>query len=340
MVLKSRHENFTAVSLNRCVSPLVVRLRADLINLRLKMIETATGVTLIDAGIDAVGGIEAGLRISEICLAGLGRVALHALPPPTPPPMPMQNSTWAAAFQVTVSSSNPIMACLASQYAGWTLEHSGFYALGSGPARALWAEEALFTELAYKDEYESAVLVIETDRIPPDLLLRDIVARLGIRAENLTVILTPTTSLAGGVQVVARSLEVALHKAHELKFPLDLIIDGVGTAPLPPPSQDFLTAMGRTNDAILYGGTVQLFVKGEESLARTLAEKLPSSTSADYGKPFSQIFKDSNFDFYKIDPMLFSPALVMVTAVDSGKSFVSGRHNLEVLTDSFSVSRL
>ena len=32
------------------------------------------------------------------------------------------------------------------------------------------------------------------------------------------------------------------------------IVDGMATAPLPPPAPSFVVAMGRTNDAIIYGG--------------------------------------------------------------------------------------
>ena len=154
-------------------------------------------------------------------------------------------------------------------------------------------------------------------------------------AGALTFVLTPTTSLAGAVQITARVLEVALHKVHALGFPLADVRDGLGTAPLPPPSPDFLTAMGRTNDAILFGGEIQLFVTGADDAARDLAATLPSSASRDYGQPFAQVFKEAEFDFYKIDSMLFSPARVLVTALESGKTFRGGRLAADLLGRSF-----
>src|SRR5205085_2711920 len=84
------------------------------------------------------------------------------------------------------------------------------------------------------------------------------------------------------------------------------------TAPLVPPHPDFVIAMGRTNDAIIYGGQVHLFVTGPADEARALAERLPSEGSRDYGRPFAEIFKAVKGDFYAIDPMLFSPAEVIV----------------------------
>ena len=50
----------------------------------------------------------------------------------------------------------------------------------------------------------------------------------------MVFILTPTTSVTGNIQVVARVLEVAIHKVHEIGFPLERIESGFGTAPLPP----------------------------------------------------------------------------------------------------------
>src|SRR5262249_42205756 len=146
----------------------------------------------------------------------------------------------------------------------------------------------------------------------------------GVAPEHVTIILTPTRSLAGTVQIVARVLEVALHKAHVLGFPLHDIVDGAGSAPLPPPAADFLTAMGRTNDAILFGGEVQLFVDGDDARAEDLAKRLPSSASKDYGRPFARVFKEVEYDFYRIDPHLFAPAFAAVTALKSGRTFHAG----------------
>ena len=112
-------------------------------------------------------------------------------------------------------------------------------------------------------------------------------------------------------------------------------VDGMGCAPLPPPAADFLTAMGRTNDAILYGSHVQLFVSGSEDAARGLADQLSCTNSRDYGQTFADIFKSYRFDFYQIDPQLFAPAEVMVTALESGRTFRGGQVNEQLLDKSF-----
>ncbi len=317
------------ISINTLAQPLLDDLIARAGELRLGVSRQDNGVRIVDAGIQVAGGIEAGRRIAEICLGGLGRVSLNP----------------AAAFaawpwELSVSTAQPVLACLGSQYAGWSLAEGegkgGFFALGSGPGRALAGKEELFAELGYQDSAERACLVLETDRIPPQTLLDRIADQCGVAPENLTLILTPTSSLAGSVQVVARVLEVALHKAHFLGFELKHIVDGMGTAPVCPPSPDFLTAMGRTNDAILFGGRVQLFVSGEDAAAEDLARRLPSSASSDYGQPFAQVFKAAGHDFYKIDPLLFAPAQVIVTCLDSGRGFRAGHLDGELLERSFS----
>jgi methenyltetrahydromethanopterin cyclohydrolase len=225
---------------------------------------------------------------------------------------------------------------LASQYAGWALSYEKFFALGSGPARALAQREDLFKELAYIDNADSTCLVLETDKIPPVQVIEKIVRDTKVAVENLTIILTPTSSIAGVVQIVGRVLEVAMHKAHALHFPLENIVSGQGLAVLPPVSQDFITGMGRTNDAILFGGHVDLQVRCSDEAAAKLAQQLPSCASKDYGKTFAEVFKFYEMDFYKIDPMLFSPAQVRVTNLDTGNVFEAGQLDADLINLSFS----
>lgn len=315
-------------SVNELTAPLVESLVDDADILRVAVSTLDNGARIVDAGINVPGGLEAGRQIAEICMGGLGQVSLRA------------SSTFKRwAWHLDVHSAEPVIACLGSQYAGWALSHGEgkdqFFALGSGPGRAMGSKEDLFRELDYRDKGDSACLVLEVDKVPPTELIDKIAENCGIKAEQLTLILTPTSSLAGCVQIVGRVLETALHKAHALEFPLEKIIDGAGSAPLCPPSGDFLTAMSRTNDAILFAGQVQLFVDADDDDARELAEKLPSSASRDYGKPFGEIFKAVNYDFYQIDAMLFSPARVTVSALKSGHSFHAGSLDEPLLDRSF-----
>lgn len=314
-------------SVNTLTAPLVTHLVENARALRLGVERHASGALIVDAGIKTPGGLEAGRLITEICMGGLGRVTLQANP---------TFGHW--PWQVSVHSCNPILACLGSQYAGWSLAHEKFFSLGSGPGRAMAGREELYQELDYRDQADSAVLVLESDKAPPQEVIEKVARDTGLAADRLTFILTPTRSLAGAVQIVGRVLEVAMHKIHTLHFPLRQVVDGIASAPLPPPSPDFLTGMGRTNDAILFGGHAHVFVTGSDEAAAELATHLPSSASRDYGRPFAEVFKSVHMDFYKIDPMLFSPAAVTVTAVDSGKSFHAGKLDAALLDQSFGYS--
>jgi methenyltetrahydromethanopterin cyclohydrolase len=314
------------LSVNALARPLVERLLAHAEALELSVSRDPTGACIVDAGIQVRSSIAAGLLIGEICMGGLGRVRLRG------------GAIEGWPSWIEVRSSQPVLACLASQYAGWSLaasrEETGgkkFFSLGSGPARALAAKEALFGELGYRDRADSGVLVLEVDRAPPKVVIDKLLRDCGLQPEGLTLILTPTTSLAGTTQVVARVLEVALHKAHELGYALGQIVDGVAAAPLPAPSPDGVIAMGRTNDAILYGGSVHLTVRGNDAAARQLALQLPSRNSRDYGRSFADIFKEVEYDFYKIDGALFAPAEVWVSNLDSGNTWHAGALNMELL---------
>ena len=317
------------LSVNGMARPLVERLLASADVLAVNVVHDANGACIVDAGIEARGSLAAGLLIAEICMGGLGSVGLRGGGGSSLETWP----TW-----IEVHSSQPVLACLASQYAGWSLaaskEETGgkkFFSLGSGPARALAGKEALFAELGYRDHADAGVLVMEVDRAPPKVVIDKLLHDCGLQPQSLTVILTPTTSLAGTTQIVARVLEVALHKAHQLGFALGNIVEATGSAPLPAPSPDGVIAMGRTNDAILYGGRVHLSVRGDDAAARQLALQMPSRNSRDYGRSFAEIFKEVAYDFYKIDPALFAPAEVWVSNLDSGNTWHAGALDMPLL---------
>ncbi|MCI0466072.1 MAG: methenyltetrahydromethanopterin cyclohydrolase [Beijerinckiaceae bacterium] len=184
------------LSINTLAGQAVDRMIANAARLRVSVSKGAAGETIIDAGQNARGGIDAGLLIAEICLGGLGTVALS----PTG-----ANPKW--PFELCVRSTDPVTACLASQYAGWALSHgegkSKFFALGSGPGRALARKEPLFEELAYCDKASRATLVLESSQPPPKEIAEKVANECGVPRENVTFVYAPTQSLAGSVQVVA-----------------------------------------------------------------------------------------------------------------------------------------
>ena len=315
-------------NINALSQPLVDALIVDAKALNLH-VSQRYGATIVDA---TSGSLEAGRRIAEICMGGLGEVEINFA-------SNAQSKSFGADYVVTSRAQKAVLACLGSQYAGWALQsesgHEKFSALASGPARILAQREELFKELAITETSEKTCLVLETDKILPAEIIEKVARDTKVKAESLTFILTPTISISGTTQVVARVLEVALHKLHTLKFALSDITSGYGTAPLPPISADFITAMGRSNDAILFGGHVHLNVRGTDRTAKELSDQLPSSASKDYGKPFAEVFRAYGMDFYEIDPMLFSPAKVTITAMETGNSFTAGEIDETLLKQSF-----
>jgi methenyltetrahydromethanopterin cyclohydrolase len=284
----------------------------------------AGGARVIDAGVNVPGGLAVGRIIAEICMGGLGHVDFT--------PLPIDGESWPG---VHVWTDHPAPSCMASQYAGWAINPEGFFAMGSGPLRAkARVEKELFEKLAYAEEASRGVLVLEGRTLPDDTTAAWVAKKAGVPSDAITFVVAPTASLAGGVQIVARSIETGLHKMDALGFDVRKVVSAIGTAPLPPVAKNDMRAIGRTNDCMLYGGQARYTIRADDSELAALAARLPSNTSADYGTPFYDIFKRYDSDFYKIDPMLFSPAEVWLTSAASGRTFHAGQLNAAVLRGS------
>jgi methenyltetrahydromethanopterin cyclohydrolase len=293
--------------------------RAD--ELRIAVQTLAGGARVLDAGVDVPGGFAAGLALAELCMGGLGHVEFA--------PLTIGGGSWPG---VNVWTDHPAESCMASQYAGWAINPEGFFAMGSGPLRAkARVEKELFSRLGYAEAATRGVLVLEGRTLPTDAVAAWVAARAGIAPDALTFAVAPTASLAGGVQIVARVLETGLHKMETLGFEVTRVVSAMGTAPLPTPARSDMRGIGRTNDCILYGGQARYVVRAEDAELAELAKRLPASASADYGTPFYEVFKRYDSDFYKIDPMLFSPAEIWLTSATSGRTFHAGRLDPEVL---------
>jgi len=275
------------------------------------------GARVIDCGVRAPGSDAAGLAMAEAALAGLGRVWIE----PTGSHDAGFDAAWPACPWpvVAVRSEQPVTACLAAQYAGWKVSDDGFFAMASGPIRAAIGREPLYDTIGCRERPPVAVGILEASALPPEKVCRDLAAAAGVAPESLTLLVARTASPAGTLQVIARSLETALHKLHDLGFDLSRVVRGVGRAPLAPVARNDLAAIGRTNDAILYGGHVVLEMTGDDASLIDTGPRMVSRASADYGAPFSAVFERAGRDFYALDPALFAPALVDLINVDTGR---------------------
>jgi len=297
------------------------RAAAQADELRISLHILSCGARVIDAGTQVAGGYLAGLLLSELCMGGLGHVGYA--------PVFIGGEQWQG---VQVWTDFPAVSCMASQYAGWAINPDGFFAMGSGPLRArARVEKELYAKLGYGEDSSRGVLVLEGRDLPTDAVAEWVAQKAGVPPSGVTFAVAPTASIAGGVQIVARVIETGLHKMDTLGFDVSRVHSAIGTAPLPPLAKSDMRAIGRTNDCVLYGGQARYTVRAEDEELAALAARLPASTSADYGTPFYDIFKRYGNDFYKIDPLLFSPAEVWLTSTTSGRTFHAGHVNPDVL---------
>jgi methenyltetrahydromethanopterin cyclohydrolase len=315
-----------ALSVNRLAWKLLDKMLNDPELYGVQIEKTTVGATLVDAGIRAKGGYEAGRLITEICMGGCGKAEITC-----------KTYSDLELPMIFVRSDHPVVATLGSQYAGWQISQDGYFAIGSGPARALALKpKEIYNEISYKDDSDKAIVVLETDKQPPAKLIERLAKDCGISAEKLAIVLTPTSSVAGATQISGRIVETGIHKLRKLGLDPNTILYAWGSAPIPPAHPKFAQAMARTNDAILYGGTAHYTVNHpDDGTLKRIVEKAPSKASKDYGKPFMQILKEAEMDFYRIDPNLFAPALLAITNIRTGAVFRSGVLNVEALARSF-----
>jgi methenyltetrahydromethanopterin cyclohydrolase len=289
--------------------------------LRISTDRLSNGARVIDAGVHVDGGIGAGLALSRICMGGLGQVACT--------PVQIGHQSYPGLM---VWTDHPAVSCMASQYAGWAISVGKFFAMGSGPLRAhARVEHELFEKLGYEEQAGEGVLVLEGRALPTDEVAEWVAEKSRLEPSRLTFVVAPTASLAGAVQISARIIETGLHKMETLGFDVRRVVSATGTAPLSPVAKDDLRAIGRTNDCILYGGQARYTIRAGDAELKKLAKQVPASASRDYGTPFYDIFQRYGGDFYKIDPLLFSPAEVWLTSIETGRTFHAGELNPEIL---------
>jgi methenyltetrahydromethanopterin cyclohydrolase len=307
--------------LNDRAAAIADEMRNDPIAFGVELYTLANGARIIDAGVRAAGGLAAGRAMARACMGGLGHVSFV--------PLVIGGDSYQG---VEVWTDHPAVACMSSQYAGWAIQVDKFFAMGSGPLRAIArVEHELFEKLAHEERAERGVLAMETRAIPDDAVTAWVAERAHLAPDALTFIVAPTASIAGGVQIAARVLETGLHKMDALGFDVRQVTHAIGTAPVPPVAKNDLRAIGRTNDCILYGGQARYTVRADDMTLEELVAKIPACASSDYGTPFYEIFERYDRDFYKIDKLLFSPAEVWLTSAASGRTVHGGRVDASVL---------
>ncbi|BBL61385.1 N(5),N(10)-methenyltetrahydromethanopterin cyclohydrolase [Methanobrevibacter arboriphilus] len=301
--------------------------KADELNIAVSKLNN--GATIIDCGVNVAGSLKAGEYYTKVCLGGLAEVGIS---------IPGDLSEKFALPSVKIKTDFPAISTLGAQKAGWSVSVGDFFALGSGPARALAKKPAeTYEEIGYEDDGNIAILTLESDNLPGEDVAEAIANDCGVDVKDVTLLVAPTSSLVGSIQIAGRVVENGTYKMLEaLHFDVTKVKYAAGIAPIAPIDPDGLKAMGKTNDAVLFGGRTYYYIESEEGDdIKELAEKLPSSAADGYGKPFFDVFKEAEFDFYKIDKGMFAPAEVVINDLRTGELFKAGYVNVDLLKKSF-----
>jgi methenyltetrahydromethanopterin cyclohydrolase len=315
-------------SVNENALKLVEKGLDDREKLRIIVETGALGCTIIDTGIKTAGGYSAGKWVVEISLGGYGSASLS-----------MMQYGELLLPSIFIETGYPAIATLGSQLAGWSIRTDDYSAMGSGPARALSKKpKELYGMIQYSDHCESAVIVLEADSVPTEKAIRTITTDCQVSPKNLYVIMAPTSSIVGSVQISGRIVETGIHRLGQVGLDPRLISFGCGSAPIAPVHAETTQAIGRTNDALYYGGVAFYTVacNSDEQL-RLLVSKSSSRASNEYGRPFHEILKAAGFDFYRIDPRIFAPSVIMVTNSRTGTTFKAGEINVQILKKTMGV---
>ncbi|ENN95773.1 N(5),N(10)-methenyltetrahydromethanopterin cyclohydrolase [Methanocaldococcus villosus KIN24-T80] len=313
------------LSINKRACKIVKEMIAKKEELNIDVKKLENGTTVLDCGVNVKGSWEAGKRFTRVCLGGLAKVGIS-----------LQVNKELNLPYVKVKTSHPAIATLASQKAGWAIKVGKYFAMGSGPARALAKKpKKTFEEIGYEDNADVAVLCLESSKLPNEEVADYIAKECNVEPENLYLLVAPTASLVGSIQISGRVVENGTYKMLEvLGFDVNKVEFAAGLAPIAPIVGDDFTMMGATNDMVMYGGIVYYYIKSDDDDLLSLCKALPSCSSKDYGKPFLEIFKAADYDFYKIDKGIFAPAKVIINDISKGKVYEAGEVNYEIIKKS------
>jgi len=322
------------LSVNLKALPIVKEMMEKKEELRIEVKTLENGAKVIDCGVNVPGSFEAGKAFTKVCLGGLAEVGIA---------LEEGLSNEISLPSVKVVTSHPAVSTLGSQKAGWVVKVGKYFAMGSGPARALAKmPKSTYEEIDYEDNADVAILCLESSKLPDEDVAQYVADKCGVEVENVYLLVAPTASLVGSIQISGRVVENGTYKMLEvLNFDVKKVKYAAGIAPIAPIVGDDLVMMGATNDMVLYGGKTYYYIEGEEGDdIEELCKKLPSSASPDYGKPFLEVFKAANYDFYKIDKGIFAPAVVTLNDIRTGKVVSSGKIDVEIIKRSLNYKRI
>ncbi len=254
-------------------------------------------VTLIDVGLNVESDPDAGIKVAEAALAGLGKININD------------------KIHVRIEKL-PAVATLGSQLAGWCIKIDGKTALGSGPVRILAKKpREMIEKIGYSEVSDKGVLILETSLLPDRETCRKILQETEVN--DLIIAVFKENSITGLINILSRIVEVSIFRLFNLGYDVNRISYAEGTVPMLEPSNNI---MFEANDAIIYKGSVELKVNGWNS---ELTDKAISRYSRAYGKPFREIFQEAEGNFYNVPTDIFAPAELRVTDLRDNRIYSS-----------------
>ncbi len=186
-------------SINKLAIKVVKEILAREEEIGVKVIKMACGATLIDMGLNVKGSNEAGVLFTRVTLGDLATVSL---------------GNWKLNEDYSFGSvelfvTEPLIACLGSQIAGWQLGEGEFATIGSGPARAqaVIPTDFYLDMTPYRDRNDEVVLCIQDIHYPDDSVAQEVARACNVLPENVYLLIAPSASIAGGIQVSARMVK-------------------------------------------------------------------------------------------------------------------------------------
>lgn len=293
-----------------------------------KVYHLKNGATVVDMGVEAPGGWQAGKLLVEATIGGMGHVDFGKY---------QLGDNYLPSIDVYID--HPVEATLSSQFSGWKMpskEIPGYInAIGSGPARAIARNDIFSQSWHYQDINHETVFAAQTQEIPDESVAQMVAEACKLPVENVYILATKTASLAGSIQVCSRTVEASVWRLFRKGFDIGKIISGMGTCPIAPPVKDELKAMDRVNTALLYGVTVRYVVDCSDEEVESVINAAPFNASRRYGERFIDIFEEGKRDFYIVDKDIHTVARYEITNYATGKTFFGGVIREDMMKESF-----
>ena len=272
---------------------------------------------VLDCGVEAPGGLEAGLLLTEMATGGLASVDTR-----------LAEVAGGVRPVVEVETDHPALCLLGSQPSMWPLDDVGYEGRGGGPAQLnRGAAERL--GVSYEEDFDLTVLTVEGTALPGAGVAQHVAEETGVPTSGVYLVTAPLASLAGSVAMAARAAEVALLRLTHCGLDATAVQSIAADAPVAPVAGDERTALARTNDAIAFGGR-----------AHVVAETAPSDPAAlVFGADgpaagFSTVLPAADWDLDAVDRGTFAPAQVTLD-VPGGATHTVGAVDPDALAAAF-----